>query len=206
MKNKLTLLTIFLFSFLIISTQAFASTTNGTVTGYAWGENIGWVDFSNVTIDNHGYFTGAAYGENIGWITFDKDNTNIVTTDWRPASTRTHHTSSGSYLPGYGSKANLPVVTPTENPTSTVTPPLLERTLKLKMIGTDVKALQVFLNTHGFSLTQTGFGSTGHETTLFGKLTDKAVKAFQTKNKLKPDGIVGPITRGIINQLNNEKK
>ena len=211
MKHKLTFLVIILFSFLILGSQAMASTTSGIIdesAHYAWGENIGWVDFSKVVIDNNGYFTGGAYGENIGWITFNKDEASGVLTDWRPKSERettTHHTSSGSYLPGYGPKANIPVVAPTSPTDSTSSPQAtspLTRTLKLKMTGDDVKALQVFLNTHGFTLTLSGAGSPGHETTLFGKLTDKAVKSFQTKNKLKPDGIVGPITRGIINQLN----
>ena len=187
-----------------IDLSTITNNSEGNLSGYAWGENIGWVDFSNVTIGTDGIFTGAAYGENIGWITFGTTD-NKVMTDWRPASSRsttTHHTITGSYLPGYGPKANLPVVAPTENYTPSTTLPTLERTLKLKMTGDDVKTLQIFLNTHGFPLTQTGAGSTGHETTLFGKLTDKAVKSFQTKNKLKSDGIVGPITRGIINQLN----
>ncbi len=99
----------------------------------------------------------------------------------------------------YGADTVAPAADSTSSPQATSP---LTRTLKLKMTGDDVKALQVFLNTHGFTLTLSGAGSPGHETTLFGKLTDKAVKSFQTKNKLKPDGIVGPITRGIINQLN----
>lgn len=46
------------------------------------------MDFSKVTIGSDGVFAGSAYGENIGWLTFGTGN-NKVSTDWRPASTRT---------------------------------------------------------------------------------------------------------------------
>ena len=38
-----------------------------SVSRYAYGENVGWVDFGNVSIVN-AVFSGYAYGENIGWI------------------------------------------------------------------------------------------------------------------------------------------
>jgi len=48
---------------------------NGNLSGYAWGENIGWVVFdtsgsggSQVTISPAGAFAGYAWSENIGWI------------------------------------------------------------------------------------------------------------------------------------------
>jgi hypothetical protein len=68
-----------------------SSVTNnaeGTLSGYAWSENTGWIDFSHVTISSGGIFGGYAYGENIGNIIFN-DTTAKVTTDWRPASSRT---------------------------------------------------------------------------------------------------------------------
>lgn len=72
-----------LISFLIINNQAFASMTNGTIDPdyhYAWGENIGWVDFKNITISDTA-LTGSVYGENIGWIylsTITNTNTGIL--------------------------------------------------------------------------------------------------------------------------------
>ena len=259
MKNKIVFFTVLVFSFLLLGTSALASTTNGTVTGYgwgenigwvdfgstagavlitdtavtgyaysenvgwinltgvtndnegnlsgyAWGENIGWVDFSKVIIDNTGLFTGAAYSENVGWIVFgEKGTTNEVTTDWRPASSRsTGHTSSGSRPAGYKPTitTTVPTTTPTVNtPTNTPTTTAtysITKVLKYKMTDPEVKILQIYLNTHGYILATTGVGSLNHETNYFGLKTKASVIAFQKANKLTPDGIVGPITRGFI--------
>lgn len=55
----------------------------------------------------------------------------------------------------------------------------------------EVSLLQSFLNKNGFN--------SGVVDGLFGSITDSAVKAFQKANNLISDGIVGPITRGLIN-------
>ena len=48
---------------------------DGNLSGYAWGENVGWINFApmggGVTIDDEGKFDGWAWGENIGWIHFN---------------------------------------------------------------------------------------------------------------------------------------
>lgn len=76
------------------------------------------------------------------------------------------------------------------------------RDLKLGMNGDDVKALQVFLNTHGFSITSSGPGSKGSETTWFGALTRKALEKFQAANGISPAvGYFGPKTRAKISSL-----
>lgn len=55
------------------------------------------------------------------------------------------------------------------------------RTLKLGSKGADVKMLQEFLNTNGFTVSKSGVGSQGNETTIFGTKTALAVKKFQEK-------------------------
>lgn len=89
--------------------------------------------------------------------------------------------------------------------------PAFTRTLKQGDRGTDVKALQVFLNTHGFIITKTGAGSPGNETLTFGNATAKALAKFQEANRitlLKPfnltkgTGIFGIKTRELINLSN----
>lgn len=268
MKNKLILLTI-VFSLLLISHQSLASTTSGTISstyryawgenvgfidfiniritdsslsgsiygenigwidlstitndnegtlsGYAWGENVGWIDFSQVVINTDGVFTGQAYGENIGFITFNTNDNNKVTTDWIPSRARPR-SSSGSYMKP---QVVQPVVTPsptpcslghlfnittgqpcttyTQAPTIPTYTPTEERTLRITMQGEDVRQLQIYLNTHGYILSTTGKGSPNNETIYFREKTRQAVIKFQLANNLKPDGIVGPLTRGKMN-------
>ena len=105
------------------------------------------------------------------------------------------------YHSGGGGHVIRPIINLAAPTISTVLPsPSSERILKLKMTGEDVKALQIYLNTHGYILAKTGFGSPGHETNFFGILTKKVVIKFQLANGLKPDGIVGPKTREKMNK------
>jgi hypothetical protein len=74
------------------------------------------------------------------------------------------------------------------------------RDLKLNATGNDVKQLQQFLNTHGFTVSATGAGSLGNETTKFGALTKAALIRFQKANNITPAvGYFGPLTREAIN-------
>jgi hypothetical protein len=61
----------------------------GVLSGYAWGENVGWINFApataGVVIDAAtGEFSGEAWGENVGWIRFASSGANpfVVTTGW----------------------------------------------------------------------------------------------------------------------------
>ena len=63
----------------------------GTLSGYAWAEGTGWINFSGVTINSSGAFAGTATGDNSVTIYFSCSNCN-VSTDWRPASSRTAET------------------------------------------------------------------------------------------------------------------
>jgi len=72
-------------------------------------------------------------------------------------------------------------------------------------IGTNsqnVQELQKFLNADGFIVSNSGPGSVGQETTLFGFKTKASVILFQEANNLTPDGIVGPKTRDAFNKKN----
>lgn len=74
------------------------------------------------------------------------------------------------------------------------------RNLSLHATGDDVKALQQYLNTHGFVIATSGAGSPGKETTLFGTLTYKALVKFQKSIGWSGTGFFGPMTREYINK------
>ncbi len=64
----------------------------------------------------------------------------------------------------------------------------------------DVARLQVFLNAQGFTVSKTGAGSKGNETTTFGAKTKYSLQAFQRAFGIKPPtGFFGPLTRALIN-------
>jgi peptidoglycan hydrolase-like protein with peptidoglycan-binding domain len=65
--------------------------------------------------------------------------------------------------------------------------------------GPEVKFLQQYLNTHGFTISTTGPGSPGNETDFFGSATREALRKFQQSHGLDPVGTVGPATRGVVN-------
>lgn len=76
---------------------------NGTLSGFAWGENTGWINFGpfenntapQVQIDGAGYFGGVdsdigyAWSENYGWIEFNCTvRADCLRTDYRPTRYR----------------------------------------------------------------------------------------------------------------------
>ena len=63
-----------------------------------------------------------------------------------------------------------------------------------------VNCLQTRLNNAGFTIATSGAGSPGNESSYFGSLTTKAVKAFQNANPStgSADGIVGSKTRAAL--------
>ena len=74
--------------------------------------------------------------------------------------------------------------------------------LKLGTISEDVRTLQKFLNSRGFTVSKTGAGSSGKETNKFGPATQAALVSFQKAKKIAPAmGYYGPKTRTVIKSL-----
>jgi peptidoglycan hydrolase-like protein with peptidoglycan-binding domain len=73
--------------------------------------------------------------------------------------------------------------------------------LELGDTGEDVRALQEYLNAHGFPVALSGAGSPGDETNYFGLATQAALAKFQQTNGISPAvGYFGPKTRAFISQ------
>ena len=75
----------------------------------------------------------------------------------------------------------------------------LSKNHQLYDVSPDIKFLQQFLNTHGFSVVASGPGSPGQESTFFGQKTYQALVKFQKANGLPARGYLGPMTRALIN-------
>jgi hypothetical protein len=78
--------------------------------------------------------------------------------------------------------------------------------LKLGMTHDQIKTVQQILNNAGFTISKSGFGSQGNETTYFGSLTRAALKRFQCEKGIVCQGsenttgygLVGPKTRAAL--------
>ena len=87
---------------------------------------------------------------------------------------------------------------------------IFTRSLRTGSVGSDVKLLQQFLNSHGYVIATSGTGSAGQETDLFGAKTAAALVRFQDANAseiLAPNGLMhgtgvfGPATRAYVNSI-----
>lgn len=82
---------------------------------------------------------------------------------------------------------------------------LFSRNLSQGMSGEDVRELQKYLNEKGFTVTVSGAGSIGNETTYFGSATKVALIRFQTARAaelglVQGTGYFGPLTRVLVNK------
>ena len=74
----------FIFSLILLIGvfYAFSISAGGNCTGYAWGENVGWINFNpsqgpGITVTDSAV-TGYVWGENIGWINFNPTSGGIT--------------------------------------------------------------------------------------------------------------------------------
>lgn len=77
------------------TTSGVVNDGEGNLSGYAFAKNLGWINFSGVTINSSGRFLGTATGTNISEINFSCTNC-VVTTDWRPISSRSVSCGDGT--------------------------------------------------------------------------------------------------------------
>jgi hypothetical protein len=71
--------------------------------------------------------------------------------------------------------------------------------LQQGVFAKEVAQLQKLLNELGYTVSVSGPGSTGNETSFFGPLTRNALVKFQTDNNIFPaQGYFGPITKKYL--------
>ena len=194
----------------------------GTFSGYAYGENVGWINFgigeSSATTTwtqvssrtqthptrrrtiNSQPSTDNAGGNNQNGTTLPE----VIATTTSTTTIPVVSTSTPTTTPS----VETPKTLPTQKPTTLPTKEVFTRNLQLGSVGDDVKLLQIYLNNHGFTISTTGTGSKGHESTSFGQKTKSAVAKYQEYYKdeiLTPFGLTvgtgyfGTATRNFIN-------
>ncbi len=72
-------------------------------------------------------------------------------------------------------------------------------TLKMGSKSQAVMELQKVLNANGYTVSSTGAGSPGYESSYFGSKTKAAVMKWQAAVGLVADGVVGPASRAVLN-------
>ena len=107
-----------------------------------------------------------------------------------------------SAITGSTSPPTAPTTSSSSTPSVTAAPPSTSYQFTLNRQlwdeGSDILALQQWLNTHGFPLVSTGWGSPGNETDTFGLHTYAALIKFQEAHGLPATGFFGPLTRAAI--------
>lgn len=151
--------------------------------------------------------------DSVSYTSADNDNTFITsscpsTTSGSSAQSRVNFLINSGNVEGAKKIANefpnaviLPVVNKSTD--SNIIGNQFQFTKKMKQGTTheEVKKLQEFLNNSGFELVTGEFGAKGQETNFFGKLSKNALMKFQKTNNLEPDGVFGPLTRKLVNDM-----
>ena len=81
LRFKVLFLVIIAIFLLVAGNFVLASTTDGTVSGVAWSENIGWINFGTSTGNIHvtdTVLTGTAWNKYFGWIKLNPTNGGVV--------------------------------------------------------------------------------------------------------------------------------
>lgn len=86
--------------------------------------------------------------------------------------------------------------------TSTTVSTTFSRNLTVGSTGSDVKDLQKFLNSKGYTVASSGPGSAGNESSYFGPATRAALAKYQAAQGISPAvGYFGPITMKSVNSM-----
>ena len=182
------------------------SVSNGSVSAYptcAISCNSGYsVSGSSCVVTNNGGGGGGGGGGNFGLVT----TPTTIPTPTTAAETRSALiTSLQTQLNALIAQLNVMLGRPTgtgivTTPSATTGSSTFTQTLSTGSVGEEVRQLQQYLNAHGFTVSESGPGSVGNETTRFGAATRAALARFQAANGIIPAvGYFGAVTRAYVN-------
>ena len=103
------------------------------------------------------------------------------------------------------SKTNIHSSAPAQS-TTDAAPFTFTQNLKKGVDSPNVSQLQKFLDTDGFPVATSGWGSLNQLATIFGSKTVVALKKYQASINLPATGYFGPMTRAYINNLLVQKE
>jgi uncharacterized repeat protein (TIGR02543 family) len=180
-------------------------TGTGTITSGDGGINCGstcsgtYTENTSVTLtavpdsgSTFGGWSGACTGT--GTCTFTiTSNSTVKATFTKTIVTDKNNTNSSN------NKKNSDNGARNTTPPPTTTSLKFLRNLSFGVQDLDVKNLQIWLNSKGYTVSTTGAGSKGNETTYFGNATISALKRLQAFAKLPTTGNLDEATRNYIN-------
>lgn len=187
--------------------------SDGVFAGNAYGENIGWITFGT---GNNKVLTDWRWASTRVVVTPSHTSRRHAISNITPAPTTAPSGLSSSQIKTILDvlasfdvdtsviakvRASLEGTVTTISVTSTAVS-VFKSNLTVGSLGSEVKALQEFLNSHGYIIAISGVGSPGNETAEFGNLTKAALIKYQKANGITPSiGYFGPKTRNFINNL-----
>jgi hypothetical protein len=160
------------------------------------GANSGWIDSPSWT--DTGLTCGTSYTYSVKYGTGDGMESESVSL----VKSTANCSKSGGYRQDI-----TKLLTPSTNSSTDSTIQTKQTNLsfnsnfKFGQTHNEIKMLQQFLNSHNFIISNSGAGSPNQETTYFGPLTFKALKAFQKSVGLPSTGFFGPMTRNYIKSM-----
>ena len=189
---------------------------SSTVRGFAWGTTPTYTSTTTESgtfgISNFSTtISPLSCGNTYHYVVYAINSTGITTT--ADSVVTTTACSSASYAGGSISTADLSkILTPGTSTTAylnsrtpqsvivaTISEGLFKNTFGVLYTDQEVKKLQMYLNSKGYTLASSGPGSAGQETTYFGIRTKTALMRFQKDHGITATGYFGPITSAYIN-------
>ncbi len=188
----------------VVLNGAISSTGGQTVSsrGFRWGSNAAY----GATTTESGSFSAGSFTSTLSGLKcgtryyFDAYAVGTSGVAYGSDQTLVTAACSGSVTTSSGGASGYPQapVVNTQGP-AWILSRVFNRDLSIGMSGSDVRALQVYLNGHGFPVAITGPGSKGQETLLFGSQTQAALARLQAARGISPAvGYFGPVTRAYV--------